>query len=693
MTKKQKNNLIRIIIAAVALVVLHFLDLGRPVMFVLYLVPYLIVGHDILRKAGKGVVNRQPLDENLLMAIATIGALALALYRTGDFTEAVAVMLFYQVGEFFQSYAVGRSRRNIGELMDIRPDYANIEGGDGIEQVDPDEVEIGTVILVQPGEKIPIDGIVEEGSASLDTSALTGESVPRSVHAGDEVISGCIDMNGLLRIRTTREFEESTASKILDMVENASSRKSRSENFISRFARVYTPVVVICAVALAVIPPVIGIAAGFGAGWSTWVYRALTFLVVSCPCALVISIPLSFFAGIGGASREGVLVKGSNYLEALSKVRTVVMDKTGTLTRGVFQVVEVCPVDSDGPAASELLRLAALAERHSSHPIAQALRAAGAEDESFDEHPVEDVEEIAGHGVRARVDGKIVAVGNRKMMRLACGEDDELPNYEGAGTVVCVAVDGKYAGHIVISDVVKETAAEAIERMKSSGVARIVMLTGDTASAAEAVGRELGITEIRSDLLPADKVAAVEELLQETGGNGRWVAGSAELGAKPDARFDAKHGAEPDAELGAKLDAKHSAEPDAKSTTASDAKPDDPRRPRLAFVGDGINDAPVLSRADIGIAMGALGSDAAIEAADVVLMDDDPLKISKAIRISRKCMRIVKENIWFAIGIKVLCLLLCAVGLVGMWAAIFADVGVMVLAVLNAMRTLMVKKL
>ena len=703
MNKKQKNNLIRIIIAAVLLIALHFIQLDRQVMLVLYLVPYLVVGYDILRKAGKGIVNRQPLDENLLMAIATIGALVLAVYRTGDYTEAVAVMLFYQVGELFQSYAVGRSRRNIGELMDIRPDYANIEGPDGIEQVDPDEVEIGTVILVQPGEKIPIDGIIEEGSASLDTSALTGESVPRSVHEGDEVISGCIDTNGVLRIRTTREFDESTASKILDMVENASSRKSRSENFISRFARVYTPVVVGCAVLLAVVPPLIQMLMGLGAGWSVWIYRALTFLVVSCPCALVISIPLSFFAGIGGASREGILIKGSNYLEALSKVKTVVMDKTGTLTKGVFQVVRVVPAadadaagdiagfgDADGigdaavgfgdaagigdaavgfgdaaagmAAKAHLLHLAAAAERHSSHPIAQALRIASEQaDQAMaagGDALVEDVEEIAGHGIRARVDGKLVCVGNAKMMRLAgvgagsavdavgAGSTVDAVGAgstaaEDAGTVVHVAVDGVYAGRIVIADVIKENSAAAIARMKAAGVTRTVMLTGDGKAAAELVGSKLGITDIRSELLPADKVSAVEELLQD---------------------------------LGAEVK-------------------DDPRRGRLAFVGDGINDAPVLSRADIGIAMGALGSDAAIEAADVVLMDDDPLKISKAIRISRKCMRIVHENIWFAIGVKVLCLILCALGIVGMWAAIFADVGVMVLAVLNAIRTLFVRKL
>ena len=639
MNKKQKNNLIRILVAAAMLIALHFIHLDRLIMFIFYLVPYLIVGYDILKKAFKGIVNRQPLDENLLMAIATIGAIALALYRTGDFTEAVAVMLFYQVGELFQSYAIGKSRRNIGELMDIRPDYANIEDEDGIQRVDPDEVEIGTVILVQPGEKIPIDGVVEEGTASLDTSALTGESVPRSVHPGDEVISGCINMSGVLRIRTTHEFDESTASKILDLVENASSRKSRQEAFITKFARVYTPVVVISAVALAVIPPLIRIAAlGLGADWGVWVYRALTFLVVSCPCALVISIPLSFFAGIGGASREGILVKGSYFLEAMSKVKTVVMDKTGTLTKGVFEVTGVFPAKA-GQDEAQLLRLAAGAERHSSHPIALALRkACGSE---ADACVVEDVEEIAGHGIRAKVDGETVCIGNRKMMALAGAEIEKAA--DNGGTVIYLAVNGEYAGHILISDVIKETAPAAIDKMRKAGVSRIVMLTGDSKSAAEAVGSQLGITEICSELLPADKVSKVEELLQ--GGS------------------------------------------------ADESGSDDPRRPRLAFVGDGINDAPVLSRADIGIAMGALGSDAAIEAADVVLMDDDPVKIAKAIRISRKCMRIVQENIWFAIGIKVLCLLLCAFGIVGMWAAIFADVGVMVLAVLNAIRALFTKGL
>jgi len=628
MNKKQRNNLIRIIVAAVLLIVLHFVHLDRPIMLVCYMVPYLIVGYDILKKAGKGIVNRQPLDENLLMAIATIGAIALAVYKTGDFTEAVAVMLFYQVGELFQSYAVGKSRRNIGDLMDIRPDYANIEEDGELTKVDPDEVEIGTIIIVQPGEKIPIDGIVEEGKASLDTSALTGESVPRSVKEGDEVISGCINTNGVLKIRTTREFDESTASKILDLVENASSRKARSENFISRFARVYTPIVVICAVLLAIVPPIISMAAlGIAPNWGTWIYRALTFLVISCPCALVISIPLSFFAGIGGASREGILVKGSNYLEALSKVKTVVMDKTGTLTRGVFEVTGIYPAADSDLSEEEILHLAAHAERHSSHPIAQALRVAFGKE--HDGCEVDDVEEIAGHGIRAKVDGKLVCIGNQKMVRLALGNDADVATADIAGTVIHVIVDGKYEGYIIISDVIKETSAEAIRKMREAGVTRQVMLTGDGKAVAEEVGSQLGISEIYSELLPADKVSKVEELLE----SGKQC---------------------------------------------------------LAFVGDGINDAPVLSRADIGIAMGALGSDAAIEAADVVLMDDDPLKIAKAIRISRKCMRIVHENIWFAIGIKVLCLLLCAVGLVGMWAAIFADVGVMVLAVLNAIRTLFV---
>ena len=657
MNRKQKHTLIRIIISAVLLIALCFVHLSRPVMCVLYLIPYLVIGYDILKKAGKGIINRQPLDENLLMAIATIGALVLAVCRTGDFTEAVAVMLFYQIGELFQSCAVGRSRRNIGELMDIRPDCANIEGPDGIEQVDPDEVEIGTVILVQPGEKVPIDGIVEDGNASMDTSALTGESVPRSVRPGDEVISGSIDMNGVLRIRTTREFEESTASKILDLVENASSRKSRSENFISRFARVYTPAVVIGAVLLALVPPLVQMAMpGMSAEWGEWIYRALTFLVISCPCALVISIPLSFFAGIGGASREGILVKGSNFLEALSAVDTVVMDKTGTLTKGVFEVTGVYP--RQGLTQDELLQMAARAEMYSSHPVALALR--GAAGDAAETGTVEDVEEIAGHGVRASVDGKTVCAGNMKMMKLAGAEGitDAPAGAEGlpcvpeeAGTRIHVSADGRYAGCVVISDVIKETSAEAVSRMRAAGVRRLIMLTGDAKAAAESVAEQLGITEVFSELLPGDKVEKVESL---SGGAG--TDGKSGTGEGPEKKGGSRKG-------------------------------------KLAFVGDGINDAPVLSRADVGIAMGALGSDAAIEAADVVLMDDNPVKIAKAIRISGKCMRIVRENIVFAIGIKVLCLLLCALGLVGMWAAIFADVGVMVLAVLNAIRTLFVKNL
>ena len=641
MNRKQKQSLIRIIIAAVMLAVLHFIHPGPQITFILYMVPYLIVGFDILKKAGKGIKNLQPLDENLLMSIATIGAIVLAVYKTGDYTEAVVVMLFYQIGELFQSVAIGKSRRNIGELMDIRPDYANLEGPDGIEKVDPDEVEIGTVILVQPGEKVPIDGVVVSGSASMDTSALTGESVPAAVREGDEVLSGSIDLNGVLRIRTTREFDESTASKILDLVENASSRKSRSENFISRFARVYTPAVVICAAVLALLPPLIRMGVmGAAPEWSVWVYRALTFLVVSCPCALVISIPLSFFAGIGGASREGILVKGSNFLEDLSKVDTVVMDKTGTLTKGVFEVTGIYP--AEGFSGDEILGMAAGAERYSSHPAALALRNAAGEEAG--NVSAEDVEEIAGHGVRALVDGKAVCAGNRKMMRLAGLETVPEPP-ENAGTVIHVSSDGAYAGCVVISDVIKETSAEAVEKMRAAGVKRLVMLTGDSAAAAKSVAEKLGITEVFSELLPGEKVSKVEEL----------------LGAAPQQSQD---------EAGGRAG-----------------------RGRLAFAGDGINDAPVLSRADIGIAMGALGSDAAIEAADVVLMDDDPKKIAKAIRISAKCMRIVYENIWFAIGIKILCLILCAAGLAGMWAAIFADVGVMVLAVLNAIRTLFVKDL
>lgn len=573
----------------------------------------------------KGVKNRQPFDESLLMAIATLGAIILAVYEDGDYTEAIGVMLFYQIGEWFQSYAVGKSRRNISELMDIRPDYANVERKNGqLEAVDPDEVEVGTIIVVKPGEKIPIDGEVVEGSSTLNTSALTGESLPREVESGDEVISGCININGLLKIRTTKEFGESTVSKILDLVENASSRKSKAEDFISKFARVYTPAVVAAAIALALVPPFVRMGfMGVPADWDVWIYRALTFLVISCPCALVISIPLSFFAGIGGASKAGVLVKGSNYLETLSKVKTVVFDKTGTLTKGVFQVTAAHPQEM---SEKELLHLAAHVERYSTHPIAASLRAAYPNES--DSCRVEAVEEIAGEGIRAHVNGNVVCVGNSKMME-AVGAEWYDCHRHAAGTVIHVSINGRYAGHVIISDVVKETSKAAIAALKSVGVARTVMLTGDAKEVADAVAKELGIDQVRSELLPADKVQNVEELLMENKGNGN-----------------------------------------------------------LAFVGDGINDAPVLTRADIGIAMGAMGSDAAIEAADVVLMDDDPMKISRAIRISRKCLAIVNQNTWFSIGIKLVVLLLGAVGIANMWFAIFADVGVMILAVLNAMRAL-----
>ncbi|MBR4392621.1 MAG: heavy metal translocating P-type ATPase [Oscillospiraceae bacterium] len=651
MTKKQKKMLTRILTAAVLLAVIVLLkktvgaDWQEPVWFILYLVPYLIIGHDILLKAWKGIRNRQVFDENFLMAIATVGAIAIALVeKSGDYTEAVAVMLFYQIGELFQSYAVGRSRRNISALMDIRPDYANVEQDGELVQVDPDEVEIGTLIIVQPGEKIPIDGVVEEGVGSLDTKALTGESVPRSVQPGDEVISGCISLNGVLRIRTTKEFGESTVSKILDLVENSTSKKSRSENFISRFARIYTPAVCYSALALAVLPPVILLLTGRAPAWGDWVYRALTFLVISCPCALVISIPLSFFAGIGGASHEGVLVKGSNYLEQLSKTDIVAFDKTGTMTRGVFEVVGV---HHNSMENDRLLEYAAHAELFSSHPIAGSIRkayrdgtdwqddgeekAAFAEPRVLDRARVTDLEEIGGNGITCKVDGKQIAVGNAKLMdRLGVPYID----CHHTGTIVHMAIDGVYAGHLVIADVVKPTAKEAVRRLHEAGVSRTVMLTGDGRKVGEAVAAELGIDEVYAELLPGDKVAKVEELLEK----------------KP-----------------------------AKAT--------------LAFVGDGINDAPVLSRADIGIAMGALGSDAAIEAADVVLMDDDPKKIALAIRIARKCMRIVYENIGFAIGVKVLCLILGALGIANMWLAIFADVGVMVIAVLNAIRALFTRDL
>ena len=628
MNRKQKKMLARILISAALLIALNFAPVTGWARFACYMVPYLVIGYDILIKAGKGIAHRQVTDENFLMAVATVGAIALALYEgSGDYTEAIAVMLFYQIGEWFQSYAVGKSRRNISELMDIRPDYANIEKDGKLERVDPDEVEAGSIIVVQPGEKVPIDGVIVEGESTLNTAALTGESLPRDVRAGDEIVSGCINMSGVLRIRTTKEFGESTVSKILDLVENASSRKSRSEAFISRFARVYTPAVCISALALAVVPPLVRILGlGLPGGWETWIYRALTFLVASCPCALVISIPLSFFAGIGGASNAGVLVKGSNYLETLSQARIVVFDKTGTLTKGVFEVngIHHSPYDEN-----TLIEYAALAESASSHPISKSLRAAYGRE--IDRSRVSGIKEISGEGVTAVVDGHSVAAGNGKLMdRLGV-------NYiecHSVGTIIHMAIDGEYAGHIVISDVEKPTAREAVAELKKCGVRETVMLTGDVERVAESVARDLGIDRAYSGLMPGDKVEKVEELMR-------------------------------------------SRDPKAK----------------LAFVGDGINDAPVLSRADIGIAMGAMGSDAAIEAADVVLMDDDPMKISKAIKISRKCLRIVYENIVFAIGVKLACLVLVAFGAANMWLAIFADVGVMILAVLNAIRALFVKKL
>ena len=628
MTKKQKKMLIRIIIAAVLLIALNFIPVKGILRMILFLIPYLVIGYDILKKAGKGILNRQVFDENFLMAVATIGAIAIAIYdRSGNFNEAVAVMLFYQIGELFQSYAVGKSRRNISELMDIRPDYANIEQDGKLERVDPDEVEIGTVIVVQPGEKVPIDGIVIEGTSTLNTSALTGESLPRETKVGDEIISGCINMTGVLKIRTIKEFGESTVSKILELVENSTSRKSRSEDFISKFAKYYTPAVCYGALALAILPPLVRmLAMGAAPQWDMWIYRALTFLVISCPCALVISIPLSFFAGIGGASHEGVLVKGSNYLEAMSQTKYVVFDKTGTLTKGVFEVNGVHHSEME---EENLLEYAALAESASSHPISRSIqRAYGKE---IDRTRVSEIEEISGNGVTAKVDGKLVAAGNDKLMKrlgitpIAC---------HSAGTIIHIAIDGKYMGHILISDVEKPTSKEAIRALKSAGIEKTVMLTGDAKRVADQVAEKLGLDEVYSELLPSDKVAQVERLLAEK-----------------------------------------------------------PEKAKLAFVGDGINDAPVLGRADIGIAMGAMGSDAAIEAADVVLMDDDPLKIVKAIKISKKCIRIVYQNIIFALTIKAICLILGAIGIANMWVAIFADVGVMVIAVLNAIRALYVKNL
>lgn len=622
MNKKQKKVLIRIIIAAVLLVILSFVPIKGYVKFALYMIPYLVIGYDILKKAFKGILNRQVFDENFLMVVATIGAIVL-----GDYKEGTAVMLFYQVGELFQSYAVGKSRRNISELMDIRPDYANIEKDGALEKVDPDEVEIGTIIIVQPGEKIPIDGVITEGNSTLNTSALTGESLPREAAVGDEVISGCINMTGVLKIQTTKEFGESTASKILDLVENSSSKKSKSENFISKFAKYYTPAVCYGALALAILPPLVQmLALGMTPEWGEWIYRALTFLVISCPCALVISIPLSFFAGVGGASNQGVLVKGSNYLETLARTKYVVFDKTGTMTQGVFEVSGIHHSEMEN---EKLLEYAALAESSSSHPISKSLQKAYGK--PIDRNRVTDVEEISGNGVIAKVDGITVAAGNAKLMKRL---DIEYKECHHVGTVVHMAVNGVYAGHILISDILKPHAKEAIHALKKAGVSKNVMLTGDAKNVAEQVAKELGIREVYSELLPSDKVEKVEELLAKKG-----------------------------------------------------------EKAKLAFVGDGINDAPVLSRADIGIAMGALGSDAAIEAADIVLMDDDPLKIAKAIRIARKCIRIVYENIYFAIGIKIICLILGALGIANMWTAIFADVGVMVIAVLNAIRALFVKKL
>ena len=626
MSKKQKKMLIRILVTAVMLAALHFIPVTGWLRLVLFLAAYLIIGYDILKKAGQGIANGRVFDENFLMAVATVGAFALAIYeKSGDYNEAIAVMLFYQIGELFQSYAVGKSRKSISALMDIRPDYANVERDGQLVQIDPDEVAVGTIIVVQPGEKVPIDGVVVEGSSTLNTSALTGESLPRDVHEGDEIISGCINMTGVLKIRTTKEFGESTVSKILELVENSSSRKSRSEDFIAKFARIYTPVVCYSALALAILPPVIRLVGGMDGQWEQWIYRALTFLVTSCPCALVVSIPLSFFAGIGGASHEGILIKGSNYLETLSQVKTVVFDKTGTLTKGVFEVTAVHHSNMD---EAKLLEYAALAECASSHPISKSLQKAYGK--AIDRERVTDIQEISGHGVTAVVDGHQVAAGNSKLMaQLGIAYHD----CRSVGTIIHMAVDGQYAGHIVISDVVKPNAKEAIAALHRAGVEKTVMLTGDARKAADAVAAELGVDEVHSELLPGDKVEQVEKLLSRQSG-----------------------------------------------------------KAKLAFVGDGINDAPVLSRADIGIAMGAMGSDAAIEAADIVLMDDEPLQIAKAIRISRKCIGIVYQNIVFALAVKFACLVLVAIGAADMWAAIFADVGVMVLAVLNAIRALRVKK-
>lgn len=627
MNKKQKKMLVRILLAAAFMIGLHFIEIEGWYRFIAYMIPYLIVGYDILIKAGKGILNHQVFDECFLMAVATLGAIALAIYDNGDYIEAIAVMLFYQIGELFQSYAVGKSRRNISDLMDIRPDYANIENNGTLEKVDPDEVEIGSVIVVQPGEKVPIDGIVLEGNSSLNTSALTGESLPRDIKAGDAIISGCINMSGVLKIKTTKEFDESTASKILDLVENASSRKSRSEAFISRFARIYTPAVCYSALALAILPPIVRmLGMNLDPEWHVWMYRALTFLVISCPCALVISIPLSFFAGIGGASKAGVLVKGSNYLETLSKTKIVVFDKTGTLTQGVFEVSDIHhnQIEND-----KLIEIAALAESASSHPISKSLQRAYHHE--IDRSRVKDIQEISGHGIVAKVDGQDVLIGNTRLM-----EKYHIPYKEchHTGTILHMAINGQYAGHIVISDMLKPTSLKAMQALKSCGIEKLVMLTGDIKKVADSIGQKLGLDAVYSNLLPGDKVEKVEELLSSK-----------------------------------------------------------PEHAKLAFVGDGINDAPVLSRADIGIAMGAMGSDAAIEAADIVLMDDDPMQIPKAIKISKKCLRIVYENIVFAIGVKLICLLLGALGLTNMWIAIFADVGVMVIAVLNAIRALFVNKL